>query len=138
MERDLPVAEFAFPGPVRDRLVSAILDGRKTATTALLASYRHEELPLPEVGRREQVVDSAGRPVAVIEYVEVRVGTRRDVDDAFAAAEGEGFESADEWWESHTAFFSQPAIREELGDPGFRLTDTTPLVLQRFRVVRPA
>lgn len=137
MALDLPVAEFGFPGPLRDRLVAAILDGTKTSTTALLASYLHEELPLPEAGRREQVVDSAGRPVGVIEYTEVRVGTRRDVDDAFAVAEGEGFHNAAEWWASHTEFFDSPTIRAELGDPGFHLTDTTPLVLQRFRLIPP-
>jgi hypothetical protein len=26
---DLPIAEFAFPGPLRDQLVAAILDGTK-------------------------------------------------------------------------------------------------------------
>src|ERR1700680_52842 len=29
---DLPVAEFAFPGPLRDRLVAAIVAGAKTTT----------------------------------------------------------------------------------------------------------
>ena len=133
---ELASAEFGFPGPLRDRLVAAILDGTKTSTTALLEAYLHEGLPLPEAGRREQVLDSSGRPVAVIEYTEVRVGTRRDVDLPFAVEEGEGFGSVDEWWESHAAFFSQPAIREELGDPHFRVDDSTRLVLQRFRLVQ--
>lgn len=31
---DLPKAEFAFPGPLRDQLVAAILDGTKTSTTS--------------------------------------------------------------------------------------------------------
>lgn len=137
MDPTLPVAEFGFPGPLRDRLVAAILDGTKTSTTALLASYVHEGLPLPEPGRREQVVDSEGRPVAVIEYTEVRLGTRRDVDDAFAIEEGEGFRDVGEWWESHARFFGSPAVRAELGNPDFRLDDTTQLVLQRFRLVSP-
>jgi uncharacterized protein YhfF len=33
---DLPAFEFGFPGPLRDALVAAVLDGTKTATTALL------------------------------------------------------------------------------------------------------
>lgn len=36
---ELPKAEFAFPGPLRDRLVAAVLDGSKTATTGLVAEY---------------------------------------------------------------------------------------------------
>jgi uncharacterized protein YhfF len=39
---DLPVAEFAFPGPLRDQLVAAILAGEKTTTTGLVADYDHE------------------------------------------------------------------------------------------------
>jgi hypothetical protein len=31
---DLPVAEFAFPGPLRDQLVAAILAGAKTRVSA--------------------------------------------------------------------------------------------------------
>jgi uncharacterized protein YhfF len=65
----------------------------------------------------------------------VRVGTRGDVDDAFAVEEGEGFQNRVDWWRDQAAFFSQPAIREELGDPDFRVDDTTRLVLQRFRLV---
>jgi hypothetical protein len=38
---DLPVAEFAFPGPLRDQLVAAILAGAKAATTGLVADYEH-------------------------------------------------------------------------------------------------
>ena len=44
---DLPRNEFAFPGPLRDKLVAAILDGSKTATTGLLIDYEHEGEPLP-------------------------------------------------------------------------------------------
>lgn len=36
----LPKAEFAFPGPLRDQLVAAILSGEKTSTTGLMAEYR--------------------------------------------------------------------------------------------------
>ena len=32
----MPLAEFAFPGPLRDQLVAAILTGAKTSTTGLL------------------------------------------------------------------------------------------------------
>lgn len=70
---DLPIAEFAFPGPLRDRLVAAILNGSKTTTTGLVADYEHEGEPLPRPGLRQAVVDSAGDRVAVIETTAVRV-----------------------------------------------------------------
>jgi uncharacterized protein YhfF len=70
---DLPVAEFSFPGPLRDQLVAAILVGAKTTTTGLVADYEHENEPLPGPGLRQVVVDSVGRRVAVIETTAVRV-----------------------------------------------------------------
>jgi hypothetical protein len=51
----LPVAEFAFPGPLRDQLVAAILSGGKTTTTGLLAGYERDGEPLPRPGSRQAV-----------------------------------------------------------------------------------
>ena len=51
---DLPVAEFGFPGPLRDQLVAAILDGSKTTTTGLVADYEHEGSLLPGPGSERQ------------------------------------------------------------------------------------
>jgi len=94
---DLPVAEFAFPGPLRDQLVAAILAGAKTTTTGLVADYEHEKEPLPGPGLRQAVVDSAGRPVAVIETTAVRVIRLADVDLNHALGEGEGYTSVAQW-----------------------------------------
>jgi uncharacterized protein YhfF len=68
---DLPVVEFAFPGPLGDQLVAAILAGEKTTTTGLVADYEHETEPLPVPGLRQVMVDSVGNPVAVIGLFEV-------------------------------------------------------------------
>jgi len=87
---DLPVVEFAFPGPLRDQLVAAILAGEKTTTTGLVAEYEREDESLPVPGLRQVVVDSAGRPVAVIEATAVRVMRLADVDLDHALSEGEG------------------------------------------------
>ena len=94
---DLPVAEFAFPGPLRDQLVAAIMAGDKTTTTALAAGYEHENEPLPRPGLRQVVVDSAGDPVTVIETTAVRVMRLGEVDLAHALGEGEGYRSVADW-----------------------------------------
>jgi len=88
---DLPVAEFAFPGPLRDQLVAAIVAGDKTTTTGLVADYEHENDPLPQPGLRQMVIDSAGNPVTVIETTAVRVMRLADVDLNHALGEGEGY-----------------------------------------------
>lgn len=131
----LPKAEFGFPGPLRDRLVAAILDGSKTSTTGLVADYEHEREPLPQAGEREVVVDSDDRPVAVIETTEVRVVPLAQVDLAHALDEGEGHTAIAEWRTDHERFWHSTELRAALDDPGFTVDDTTPVVLQRFRVV---
>jgi uncharacterized protein YhfF len=135
---DLPRAEFAFPGPLRDKLVTAILSGAKTTTSALLVGYERAGEPLPEVGRRSAVVDSADRPVAVIELTEVRVVRLVDVDLQHALDEGEGDTSVAQWRAGHEAFWHSAEVRAELGDSGFTVDDDTPVVAQRFRLVHVA
>ncbi|WP_238008383.1 ASCH domain-containing protein [Dactylosporangium sp. AC04546] len=135
MSADLPVFEFAFPGPLRDQLVAAVLDGTKTSTTALLQDYELEEEPLPIVGARAAVIDSAGRRVAVIELTEVRISRLGDVDVEHARDEGEGDDSVAAWRAGHERFWHGPDYRSWLRIPDFTVNDDTPVVLQRFRLV---
>ncbi|MEU8042524.1 ASCH domain-containing protein [Micromonospora echinofusca] len=132
---DLPAAEFAFPGPLRDQLVAAILSGAKTSTSSLLLGYERAGEPLPEVGQRSAVVDSAGRRVAVIETTDVRVVRLGDVDLRHALDEGEGYESVARWRAGHETFWHSAEVRAELGDAGFTVDDDTPVLLQRFRLL---
>jgi uncharacterized protein YhfF len=132
---DLPVAEFAFPGPLRDQLVAAVLDGTKTTTTGLVANYEHEGSPLPRPGLREAVVDSAGNRVAVIEITAVRVVRLAEVDLAHALGEGEGYTSVAEWRAGHEGFWHSAEMRAALDDPGFTVDDDTLLVAEEFRLM---
>src|SRR6516225_5222891 len=132
---DLPVAEFAFPGPLRDQLVAAILDGSKTTTSGLVADYEHEGESLPQPGERQVVVDSAGRPVTVIEIVAVRVLRLKDVDLAHAIGEGEGYTSVAEWRAGHERFWHSAEYRAALGDPEFTVDDDTLMVAEAFRLL---
>jgi len=132
---DLPHAEFAFPGPLRDRLVAAILAGEKTSTTGLHEEYVREGAPIGAAGDRELVVDSEGRGVAVIETTEVAVKRMGDVDLAFVIDEGEGFETLDDWRDARVRFFTSPEMAELLGEPSVAIDDDTLVVCARFRVV---
>src|SRR5215467_11559786 len=122
---DLPVVEFAFPGPVRDRLVAAIMSGAKTATSSLVRGYEREDEPLPEAGQVSAVVDSGGRRVAAIEVTQVRVVRLADVDLRHALDEGEGYESVAQWRSGHERFWHSAEARAELGDPDFTVNDDT-------------
>ena len=129
------VAQFAFPGPLRDQLVAAIVSGAKTTTTGLVADYEHEGEPLPRPGERAVVVDSAGDPVTVIETVAVRVIRLADVDLAHALGEGEGYDSVAGWRAAHEGFWQSAQVRDALSDPGFTVDDDTLVVAEEFRVV---
>ncbi|MFG3342362.1 ASCH domain-containing protein [Glycomyces sp. NPDC048151] len=131
----MPKSEFAFPGPLRDQLVAAILDGAKTSTTGLVIDYEHEDEPLPQVGEQAVVVDSADRPVAVIETTEVRVVPLAAVDFAHVVDEGEGDRSIAEWRANHESFWHSEEMRQALDDPDFTVDDATLTVLQRFRMI---
>ncbi|MEV4616543.1 ASCH domain-containing protein [Kitasatospora sp. NPDC049258] len=132
----LPKAEFAFPGPLRDELVAAVLSGAKTSTTGLLAEYRKLGEALPVPGDRQAVVDSGDLPVAVIEVTEVRVVPLGEADLQHALDEGEGYRTIAEWRAVHERFWRSPELLAVLDDRDFTVADATEVVLERFRVVR--
>ncbi len=131
----LPHAEFAFPGPLRDQLVAAVLDGTKTSTTSLRLEYERVGDPLPAVGERSVLVDSQDRPLAVLEVTDVRLAPLAEVDLAHVVDEGEGHRTLAEWRAGHEDFWHGDQMRAELADPGFTVDDTTVAVLERFRLV---
>jgi uncharacterized protein YhfF len=82
------------------------------------------------------VVDSAGRPVAVIETTAVRVVRVADVDLNHALGEGEGFSSVAEWRAGHEQFWHSAQMRQALGDPAFKVGDDTLVVASEFRLIQ--
>lgn len=132
----LPIGEFAFPGELRDRLVAAILAGTKTTTSFLHLELEIDGEELPTIGRREVVIDSDNRPVAVIETTEVRVLPLAQVDRQHALDEGEGYSGTEDWRRGHEEFWHGPEYREAMGRPGFTVDDDTLMVAIRFRLIK--
>ena len=130
---DLPIVEFAYPGPLRDTLVAAVLSGAKTSTASLLVQYTDEELP--RVGERGAVVDSAGVVVGVTETTGVDIVALKDVSLRHALDEGEGYADVAQWRAGHERFWQSAEVRAELGDPNFTVNDDTQVVLERFTLV---
>jgi uncharacterized protein YhfF/RimJ/RimL family protein N-acetyltransferase len=131
----LPRDEYAFPGPMRDKLVAAILDGSKTTTSELLEEYDENE-PLIPVGTLMAVPDSQDHVVAVIRYDDVHVTRLADVTLEHARGEGEGYESVTQWRTAHEDFWMSPQLQSELGVPDFTLNDDTKVVCERFTLVQ--
>ncbi|MFF9067607.1 ASCH domain-containing protein [Streptomyces sp. NPDC014891] len=126
---------LAYPGPLRDRLVAAVLSGEKTATTGLLVEYEVENEELPEAGERSALIDSDGREVAVVEITEVEVLPLGEAALRLALGEGEGYRSVAEWRAGHESFWHGEEMREALGDPEFVVDEETVLVVEWFKVV---
>jgi uncharacterized protein YhfF len=134
---ELPVLELAFPGPVRDSGVAAILAGDKTALTGLLQILEHAGEPVPQPGQRFSVIDSLGQPAAVIELTEVHVVPISTVDDDYARAEGRGYADAAQWRRAHEEFFCSAGVAEFLGATPV-IGDETLVITERFRLIKPA
>lgn len=111
-------------------LADLVLRGEKVATSCLLWEQEADGVRLPKPGDLSVVTSWEGEPVCVIETTDVRVRAFDEVDEDFAAAEGEGDRSLTSWRPAHWSFFARRC--EELGrEP----TPGMPVVCQRFRVV---
>jgi uncharacterized protein YhfF len=130
---------FADPGPLRDELTALAFAGTKTTTASLFIEYEIDDETLAEPGQRDLLVDSADRPVAIVETVSVRVVRLADVDDQHAIDEGEGYEDAVAFRASHERYWTESGvvdrIRAHLGDPDWSIDDDTLVVTERFRIV---
>ena len=131
---DGPPCRFGSPGELRVELTDLVVRGVKTATAGLVAEFEVEGEPVPVAGMRSAVIDDDEQVIGVM--VTTRQETLRlaDVFWEFARDEGEGFTDVDDWRTQHEGFWNRhsvPMLRE-LHDPGFRLTDDTPVSCEWF------
>jgi uncharacterized protein YhfF len=133
LDMERRICEFGFPGPLRDRLVDAVLSGVKTATSSLLADWERDGEQPPTAGELQTVIDSGGIPVGIIEIVRSEVIALGAVDDRIARAEGESYQTAAGWRSEHERFWREEVFPEWEGDLPV-LDDSTPVVVEWFRL----
>lgn len=92
-------------------LLALIVSGRKRAGTGLLWAIEHDGEELPRVGDIEVVIDHAGRPALVTRLTEVDIRAFNQVDERYAAIEGEGDGSLAFWRQAHEGFFARECAR---------------------------
>jgi uncharacterized protein YhfF len=114
---------FGDSPALADELLALVLAGTKTATCGAVRDYGPGKEAMPEIGRRDVVLDGAGKPAAVIETVSLVVRRFADVPEDFALAEGEG--DFAEWCAAHVAYFER--------NGGW--SEDLELVCERFRLV---
>lgn len=76
---EIPRGEYAYPGPLRDARVGAILTGSKTSTTCLVTEFDVGKDPRNEAGTLEAFVDSSGEIVCVTRTADVQILRLGDV-----------------------------------------------------------
>ena len=134
-EPDTPIYDvFHFDDNKSDanELAALVLQGRKLATASLLWEYGTDGKRRPQAGDLSVVTDWDGSPLCVIETSEVDVRAYKDVDEDFAAAEGEGDLSLEYWKNAHWAYFGRVC-----GELGRERSPEMLLVCERFLIVFP-
>ena len=124
--RDAVTFSFGDSPALADELLALALAGTKTATCGALRDFAPAGgEAMPEVGRRDVVLDGHGRRAAVIETLEVAVRRFDEVDAQFAFDEGEGDRLHDYWRKAHQVYFER--------NGGF--SPDMMVVCERFRLV---
>jgi uncharacterized protein YhfF len=103
-----PMAEtFSFGDgeELSERLIDLVRRGQKVATTGALRDFGADE-PMPQIGRRDIVLDWKGVPALVIETVELIGCGFADVTEPMALAEGED-QSLEGWRVGHQRYFER-------------------------------
>ncbi|WP_245606037.1 ASCH domain-containing protein [Promicromonospora kroppenstedtii] len=126
-----PAWSFGDEPELAETLLAAVLAGDKTATSSALWDYDDEGAPLPVVGELSILLDGERHPRALIRTTSVVTTTFDEVDDDFAAAEGEDDRTLESWRAGHEAYF-----RRTLGE-GREFSADMPIVCERFELLYP-
>jgi uncharacterized protein YhfF len=118
--RNLETFSFGDNPALADELAALVLTGLKRATC-----WAASDGLLTEVGKRMVMLNSTGKPLAVLETLELVQRPFDDVDAAFAYDEGEGDRSLAFWKRAHRAYFSRKG----------QFAEGMLLYCERFRVV---
>jgi uncharacterized protein YhfF len=119
----LRIIEFGSVGASRDKLLNFIFNGSKRATAGLLQDYEDDGEPLEDIGEVLVVVGNQSEEVGRIRITKIEVKNFIDVPDEFALAEAEGDLTAEDFRNSHRAFWSEY---------GIKVQDETKVVLLYF------
>jgi uncharacterized protein YhfF len=117
----LETFSFGDNPAMADRLAALVLEGKKTATCWATV----EGLKGVEVGKQWVVLSGDGRPLVVIETVELTQCRFDEVGAEFAQDEGEGDQSLEYWRRAHQTYFTR----------NNQFSEDMILYCERFRVV---
>lgn len=118
--RELETFSFGDSPALADELATLVLAGIKTATC-----WAASDGAPTHIGKQMVVLIGSGRPLAVIETVELTQRPFNEVDAAFAYDEGEGDRTLAYWREAHRRYFTRAG----------QFSENMLLYCERFRLV---
>lgn len=113
-------------------LAGLVLSGTKTATASLQQTNRRQPDNAPVDGGYSVVTTFDGEPMCVIQTTEIRHIPFKDVDAAFANAEGEDDRTLESWRKCHWDYFIK-----EAAELGFPFDENSIVCCERFRLLFP-
>ena len=113
-----------------DHVTQLAIDQVKRATAHLAMDFELNKVPRRETGDYWVILWESFKPACVLEIVNVAVRPFRDVDDAFAAREGEGDGSLAFWKQCHEDYF-----KLQLADWDKPWSEDLSVVLESFELV---
>lgn len=102
---------FGDSAALSEALLELIRSGRKRAGTGLLWGYEADGEPIAETGDVEIIVDHLGRPALVTRVTRAWVTPFDQVTAEYAAREGEGDGSLQDWRDGHWRYYSRECAR---------------------------
>ena len=99
--------EFGTPGASRIKRTDLVLHGNKRATAGLLSEYHDEGEEVEHIGELLALIDNDGKHVGTLKVTRVDVCEFINVPDEFALAENEGDLSAEDFRNSHLAYWKR-------------------------------
>jgi uncharacterized protein YhfF len=114
------------------KLANFVIFGTKRATACLdlVNKINPETAPLMNV--YSVVTDFAGKPLCIIQTTEISEVPFLEVDFEFAEAEGEGFETIEDWRKAHRDYFTK-----ECKELGFEFNEDLLVCCERFELLYP-
>ena len=113
-----------------DLCAELVVAGRKRATATSLAELEISGDPLPQPGDYAVITDWAGNARAIIRTTSVEIRRFADVDESFAAKEGEGDLTLEWWRAAHHAYYK----RVLAGTP-YPVDDNLKIACEEFELV---
>ena len=128
-----PAWQFGLGDSMAQELADLVVAGEKRATASLFWEYERGDEMLPKPGDLSIILDGKNTPVCLIETTAVQIVPFNQVNERFAAEEGEGDKTLHYWKKVHWRFFKNITCPEI----GRKVSQIMPVVCEEFRKIYP-